>query len=110
MIKLSWFACFLLYLIGQYCFKVLCFLFEPFTSQTGLNHPKLGEILCEDNFLFFEYFTDMESTLINKRHWRAETGPLIVTAINTLLELAIVAQATSGVEVFLMSVKVYQSL
>ena len=72
--------------------------------------------------------TDMEITLIDKRQWRAEPGPLIVTAINTRnddagwitlpgdgVHVAVVvedidAQVTGGVEVFPMGVKVYQSL
>ena len=72
--------------------------------------------------------TDMELTLIDKRQWRAEPGPLIVTSINTRndeggwinlpgegIHVAEVmedidAQVTGGVEVFPMGVKVYQSL
>ena len=72
--------------------------------------------------------TDLEISLIDKRQWRAEPGPLIVTAINTRnddagwitlpgdgVHVAVVvedidAQVTGGVEVFPMGVKVYQSL
>lgn len=71
--------------------------------------------------------TDMEVTLLDKRQWRAEPGPLIVTAINARVDEAgwitlpgdgihvaevvedIDSQVTGGVEVFPMGVKVYQS-
>ena len=72
--------------------------------------------------------TEVKLTLIDRRQWRADPGPLIVTAINTLpgdggwtalpgdgIPVAEVvedidAQVTGGVEVFPMGVKVYQSL
>ena len=72
--------------------------------------------------------TEMVLTLLDRRQWRSEPGPLIVTALNTrnddggwitlpgdgihvaeVLE-DITAEATDGVEVFPMGVKVYQSL
>jgi len=72
--------------------------------------------------------TDMELTLLDGKAWRPDSGPLIVSAINTRgdpggwvklpgdgIHVAEViedlqADTTGGVEVFPMGVKVYQSL
>jgi len=72
--------------------------------------------------------TDMELTLMDGRAWRPDTGPLIVTEVNTRgdeggwidlpgegvhvaeVVLDVGASSTGGVEVIPMGVKVYQSL
>ena len=72
--------------------------------------------------------TDLELTLLDGRAWRASSGPLIISAINTrgdangwvdlpgdgvhVAEVVedIDASATGGIEIFPMGIKVYQSL
>jgi len=72
--------------------------------------------------------TDMEVTLLDGRSWRSDTGPLLITDINTRGDEAgwvslpgegvhvaeiiedVDSDTTGGVEIFPMGVKVYQSV
>jgi len=103
---------------------------EGFTKQIAKTQLRFDPPLVDgvDYTISIEDRTELVVTLLDGRSWRETNGPLIVTAVNTRGDEAgwisiggdigthvaeiiedVEAQATGGVEVFPMGVRLYQS-